>query len=372
MQTLQGQIRHLRKLYRCLFFIDLQPEEGEKVQVFFRCDDGSMNNDQFQDAYKTARLGDQVKIQVEPPHDPKEADRPYVVYQSCQPIVVLSAYKGSFVADSALKTGENKKETLRQWDGQHIDKASLNCKYWINQRRCPKMEACMFQHPVGEAYEQAREEWLKQRMDARKLNNHDPKDPHTNKKPHALRAIVFAKWILSTFQPSGQVLDIAGGKGEIAMVLSRGYGIPATVVEPQERKRPDYWYTRLLRLLRTSTWPFDVEPIYLHTMLDNAFVEDQAALINSASLFIGLHADQATEPIVDCALSLNKAFAVVPCCVFGQENRHRRLKDNRPVLTTQDLVQYLCEKETPNKKSVQQAYLDFEGKNIVVYWNPDE
>ncbi|KAI9031563.1 hypothetical protein CLU79DRAFT_694264 [Phycomyces nitens] len=372
MQKLQGQIRHLRKLYRCLFFVDIQPKEGDKVQVFFRCDDGSMDNDQFQDAYKTARLGDQVEIQVEPPRDPNEANKPYVVYQSSRPIIVLSTHKGAFIADSALKTGNKKKETVRQWDGQHKDKASLDCKYWINQRRCPKLETCMFQHPEGEAYERARETWLQQRMDARKINNHDPKDPHTNKKPHALRAIEFAKWILATFELKGQVLDIAGGKGEIAMVLSRGYGIPTTVVEPQERKRPAYWYNRLLRLLQTPTWPFDIEPTYLHVMLDNVFVEQQSLLINSSCLFIGLHADQATEPIVDYALRLNKAFAVVPCCVFGQENRHRRLKDGRAVLTTQDLVEYLCEKETPNKKSVRQAYLDFEGKNIVVYWNPDE
>ena len=31
---------------------------------------------------------------------------------------------------------------------------------------------------------------------------------------------------------------------------------------------------------------------------------------------IGLHPDEATEAIVDCALAHNKPFAVVPCCVF--------------------------------------------------------
>lgn len=29
-----------------------------------------------------------------------------------------------------------------------------------------------------------------------------------------------------------------------------------------------------------------------------------------------MHADQATEPLVDWALALNKPFAVLPCCVF--------------------------------------------------------
>ena len=43
-------------------------------------------------------------------------------------------------------------------------------------------------------------------------------------------------------------------------------------------------------------------------------------------LIIGMHPDQATEPIVDMALKYLKPFAVVPCCVFAHENPHRRLK----------------------------------------------
>ena len=31
---------------------------------------------------------------------------------------------------------------------------------------------------------------------------------------------------------------------------------------------------------------------------------------------VGLHPDEATEAIVDCALAHGKPFAVVPCCVF--------------------------------------------------------
>ena len=82
---------------------------------------------------------------------------------------------------------------------------------------------------------------------------------------------------------NGQVLDVAGGKGEISMVLSRGFGIPSTVVEPKKRKLPNYWFTRLRRLmyrlesgsleqpdwkskeiqLDLKTWPSDVQPTYM-------------------------------------------------------------------------------------------------------------
>ena len=46
-------------------------------------------------------------------------------------------------------------------------------------------------------------------------------------------------------------------------------------------------------------------------------------------LIIGMHPDQATESIVNMAIKYQKPFAVVPCCVFSQENPHRRLKDKK-------------------------------------------
>lgn len=48
-----------------------------------------------------------------------------------------------------------------------------------------------------------------------------------------------------------------------------------------------------------------------------------------SELLIGMHPDQATESIVDMALKYQKPFAIVPCCVFAQENPHRRLKDKK-------------------------------------------
>ena len=46
-------------------------------------------------------------------------------------------------------------------------------------------------------------------------------------------------------------------------------------------------------------------------------------------IIIGMHPDQATESIVDMALKYQKPFAVVPCCVFSEENPHRRLKNQK-------------------------------------------
>jgi hypothetical protein len=47
-------------------------------------------------------------------------------------------------------------------------------------------------------------------------------------------------------------------------------------------------------------------------------------LWESCSMVVGMHPDEATEPIVDACLKSGKAFAVVPCCVFPEMNAHRR------------------------------------------------
>lgn len=240
----------------------------------------------------------------------------------------------------------------------------------------------------------------------RKIATHNPEDPHKSKKPHGLRAIIFAEWVRTTFkdvleeglidynnsklESKSVVLDVAGGKGEISYVLGRGFGIPSTVIEPVKRKLPNYWFTRLRRLMyrfETGTmeqpdwkskdiqidlmsWPCNVTPTYLHTLLDDQFLIDYADLVSTASLFIGLHSDQATIPIVDAALKAGKAFAVVPCCVFSHDNRTRRLKSGELVTTTEQQIQYICEKDTKGRGEIKTAYLDFEGKNVVVYWIP--
>ena len=41
-----------------------------------------------------------------------------------------------------------------------------------------------------------------------------------------------------------------------------------------------------------------------------------AEQLQTCSLVLGLHPDQATDSIVDFAMHFGKPFAVVPCCVF--------------------------------------------------------
>lgn len=65
------------------------------------------------------------------------------------------------------------------------------------------------------------------------------------------------------------------------------------------------------------------------------------ALWQECSVVVGMHPDEATEPIVQAARATGKPFAVVPCCVFAKANPKRCLPDGRHVETHEDFCEYL-------------------------------
>lgn len=103
--------------------------------------------------------------------------------------------------------------------------------------------------------------------------------------------------------------------------------------------------------------------------------------VRNAALLIGLHADGATEAIVDVALRTGTPFVVVPCCVFPNFSPTRRLvvasdanDDNnggttttttRPVRSHEDFCAYLLQKDARLQRSV----LPFEGRNVAIWWD---
>lgn len=96
---------------------------------------------------------------------------------------------------------------------------------------------------------------------------------------------------------------------------------------------------------------------------------DSAELLAACSLVVGLHPDQATEPIVEYAIASGKPFAIVPCCVFSRDNPFRRLASGRSVHSYDDFCTYLCEKAGGR---VERAFLKMEGKNQVLFWRGPE
>lgn len=86
------------------------------------------------------------------------------------------------------------------------------------------------------------------------------------------------------------------------------------------------------------------------------------------SLVAGMHADGATEHIVDFALQHDKAFAVVPCCVYSGEARELRRDATTGLrMATMNYAQFVRYLVAKAPGEIRTATLPFQGKNVVVY-----
>lgn len=207
--------------------------------------------------------------------------------------------------------------------------------------------------------------------------------------------MIFRKWLLDTFpkQSFAFVLDVAGGSGLVGVPLCIA-GHRTTIIDPriddemlqknaivknlayhiQQKNTKTYLALKSAlagsRFVNAETGEIDQLP--MPEKLRELFRSDDAAdsdLMKTAksrcSLVIGLHPDQATEPIVDFALKNRRPFAVVPCCVFPRENPHRRLQaSGKKVQSYEDFVAYLLEKDPVGIRAMT---LDFDGRNTVLY-----
>mmetsp|Transcript_42640 Transcript_42640/g.51198 ORF Transcript_42640/g.51198 Transcript_42640/m.51198 type:complete len:286 (+) Transcript_42640:34-891(+) len=230
---------------------------------------------------------------------------------------------------------------------------------------------------------------------------------------------ILTKWLIQTFphilsdkiqnnddKPNNQinacqrgpyVLDVAGGKGELAARLSLCHSVqnivlidprPADVVSCYETvvvpKLPKKWQQR-------HGQKKDIDKDYLKNILavrgfrqlEMCFDEstllrsdDLQYAIHNASLLIGMHADSATEHVVDAALKHQKPFVVIPCCVFPNlfskrvikikdENEKSSVTKEIPVRTHDQFCTYLMQKD---KRFVMEK-LPFDGRNIAIWWD---
>ena len=157
------------------------------------------------------------------------------------------------------------------------------------------------------------------------------------------------------------MLDVAGGRGAVSFELHSKNGIHCTLVDPREPKLDKFQHKHMRAHPSTELAP------HIASLFDSSFVEAHAPLVDHVSCVVGMHPDEATEVIVDFALSRNLPFAVVPCCVFASVFPHRRLLDGSPVFEYDTFVQYLREKDA----RIQSHFLNLHGRNQVVFLNPD-
>jgi len=190
-----------------------------------------------------------------------------------------------------------------------------------------------------------------------------PQQPISEK---ADRGAVLATFLAATFgadalRRGAGVLDVAGGKGELARALA-AQGIPAVTVDPY-CSSPELAAASQQDAVAANGWP-----LQLREPFNWRFGESHADLLNAVSCLVGLHPDQPTGAIVEVALARGKPFAVVPCCVFASQFPERRLaKGGKPVRQTEELVAWLCEQAEAAGRRPQVATLPMRGRNIVVF-----
>jgi hypothetical protein len=181
---------------------------------------------------------------------------------------------------------------------------------------------------------------------------------------HGARAKAFAAWLVAN-APRGLlergVLDVAGGRGDVAFELATVHGFPVTTVDP----RPPAPRSHQRRRWRV---PGALRPGYVQASFDADFIADErnAALLGGCGLLIGFHPDQATDAIVDFAVARSKPVVLVPCCVFARDFPDRRFADGSDVASFEDLVRYCRERLGP---AVRSEFLPYNGRNnALVLW----
>ena len=238
------------------------------------------------------------------------------------------------------------------------------CPKWARGSECTH-NGCPFRHVALTDIECRRVERATASRLAALAENSDTDDPHASKGTHGGRFLEFADWLVNTFGGSdvlnmgSGVIDVAGGRGSLSFELACKRAIRCTLLEPREvwlksnqrrhlRKHPSIGCYRHVR-----------------ARLDGDFERSDigAELLRDCSLAVGLHSDEATEPLVEMALRRNLPFAVVPCCVFPGSFPMRRLQSGGSVRSYDDFCRWLLERAP----GIESAFLPFAGRNRVIY-----
>lgn len=155
----------------------------------------------------------------------------------------------------------------------------------------------------------------------------------------------FADFIEAAFPEARHIADVGGGRGLLAVELMLR-GLVCTVIDPRRPTKLPRQVRKKIRkeMIRRGTAP----PLEAVT---NGVDETDLAPYD---LIVGMHPDEATEPIVRSAVEWGKPFAVAPCCVMPLDGEGR---------TFEEWMDYLVSL-APGCKT---ATLPMEGRNVVIY-----
>ncbi|ETN18634.1 hypothetical protein PPTG_04175 [Phytophthora nicotianae INRA-310] len=387
--SVHGRFVRKRHLSKGLVFGDIQLSDGELLEVMIRAQEGILDFAAIRQINWDVHLGDLVtaygKLQCKH-HGPGHPDGWLFVLHSIQVDELWSLHhggtvfsytdatdstrdapsvKGSWVLPPSSKAGAvNKYTNMVVLDGFNA------CKYYFSSSsgaNCLRGEQCHFWHGQPEDFKENRRLWMAKRIEQRAKAAHlagDNGDPHS-KIDKAQRSRIFCDWLVESLgegclAAGTGVVDVAGGKGDIPIQLWIQRGIPTTLIDPRPMKLGKY--NRKLVAKAEFTKGRKMSPQLLRC-LDDETLKLHTELFTDCSVLVGMHPDEATEAIVDAALTLGKPFAIVPCCVMSRVFPDRQCQDGTPVDTYDTFIRYLLEKHP----SIQREFLPFAGRNQVLY-----
>ncbi|ETV97726.1 hypothetical protein, variant 1 [Aphanomyces invadans] len=357
--AIEGQFTRKRILSKSLMFADVLVDDSSTIQVMFRAGEGPWTKETLTQLNWDVHVGDIVV--VEGGKKIEENDRVLLVASSC---AVKESWKSKH-PDKRFEPATDESQGLasKQAYANMIQLRGFNaCKYHFSNGSCVRGEACHFWHGPPGDYKLLQEEWIQKRAVQKRelaLLVDDPLDPHA-KEQKSHRARIFCEWLVEQYgvdrlQEGSGVIDVAGGKGDIAFELWLCRDIPTTLIDPRQVK------TRRTHLKFMAQHG---KPKWTHMMeeLNNDLIATHNALFQSCSIVVGMHPDEATEAIVDAALAFSKPFAIVPCCVMSRLFPNRYWNDDK-VATYEVFVEYLKAKHP----GIRSAFLPFGGRNQVLY-----
>ncbi|OQR81464.1 hypothetical protein THRCLA_11707 [Thraustotheca clavata] len=365
--VVQGQLLRKRRFSKALMFADIKLAQKEIIEMIIRAQENELTKEEIVQMNWDLHLGDMISVYGRL----ERTDKGHLLlvlksasiitrWETLNPGIPFGHNPQDVVepsVDDGRVFGQRKEYTnIVQIQGHNA------CKYYFNNASCIRGVDCHFWHGPIEDYKALRAEWFTkralQRRQAASLDG-DVHDPH-EKGMKAQRARIFCDWLVTTYETealaSGSgVIDVAGGKGDIPFELYNKRGIPTTLVEPRPLN-PRKVHRKFFA--KNNTKPCH----QIQACLDDDLLAEYEAFFNGSSLFVGMHPDEATEPIVDYALRVNKPFAVVPCCVMSRKFPNR-LYNGEVVGTYDTFIAYLKAKDP----RIQSAFLPFAGKNQVLF-----
>jgi hypothetical protein len=361
--SLRGQVVHMRKVSKKLFFYDVLDDDGGRRCVVMKswiCGEPEMKRASRGD--NKIHCGDKMVFS-----GLYEEDDTQILAAKTYSIVERWAESNQTLQFQPIPPAASSKEAEKE----------SACKFWLNSGRCPKGDGCPFKHPVKDVAA-SRQNYVGQRLEKRQLAQLSQDGHHGDDddlKSRHQRASIFAEWLFDQFADvpdAGVVLDVAGGRrGDVAYELTtkmkKDSDIRVVTVDPRGVQETTASAKRTLpkwkEKKRKKEFETRRQPEVVARCFDEEFFSEFSAE-HDIRLLIGMHPDQATEAIVDLGLKRGIPFAVVPCCVFAHLTPERRLKSGQEPTTYDEFVSFLMEKDARIKCD----NLGFKGRERVLYW----